>query len=186
MTRLFSVLLVLVAYLTPCVAMQDTISTDMASPAQITEGEKLFTMYCKACHQLERRLVGPPLQDVRQRRGEEWIVNFVKSATTVIESGDSVANALFEEYNRVLMPDQPLDNEQIKSVLAYLDHSAEAEQAGPPIPRPVDALAQGPDPFRFDDFGFWITYTICVVLLIITMYFLVENFSISHPEEIGD
>ncbi len=186
MTRLFSILIIIVAFMSTASAMQDTTSNEMASPEQIAEGEKLFTMYCKACHQLERRLVGPPLENVRKNRDDSWLVNFIKSATTVIQSGDSVANALFEEYNRVLMPDQPLDENQIMSVLAYFDHSAKAEQIGPPIPRPVDVRAQGPDPFRFDDFGFWITYTICVVLLIVTMYFLVENFSISHPEEIRD
>ncbi|MDH3651769.1 MAG: cytochrome c [Saprospiraceae bacterium] len=184
MIRHYYILFLCSLFATPVFALQDSTSASAADQAQkIAEGEKLFTMYCKACHQLKSRLVGPPLQDVSKRRDEDWIIPFVKSSSTMIQSGDSVAIALFEEYNRVLMPDLPLEENQIRSVLAYVD-DASSTTVSQPISRPVDPLKVGPDPFRFDDFGFWMTYTVCVVLLIVTLYLLVENFSISHPDQL--
>lgn len=86
-----------------------------------SEGEKLFKQICIACHTIGKgKLVGPDLAGVQQRHPEEWIIKFVQSSQAVIKSGDPVATALFEKYNKVVMPDNPYTDDQIRAIIAYI------------------------------------------------------------------
>lgn len=86
-----------------------------------SEGEKLFKQVCVACHTIGKgKLIGPDLADVHKRRSEAWIVKFVRSSQTVIKSGDPVAGALFEEFNKILMPDHNFSDDQIRAIVAYI------------------------------------------------------------------
>jgi len=84
-------------------------------------GEQIFQTACIACHTIGGgRLVGPDLAGVQERRSQEWLMSFIKSSQSMINEGDTEAVALFEEYNRVPMPDSPLSEEQIRKVLDYI------------------------------------------------------------------
>ncbi|MCF8242111.1 MAG: cytochrome c [Melioribacteraceae bacterium] len=84
-------------------------------------GEKIFFEKCTACHTIgEGKRVGPDLANVHQRREQNWIVKFIQSSQSLIKSGDSLAAAVFEENNKVIMPDQPLNESEIKSVIEYI------------------------------------------------------------------
>ena len=88
-------------------------------------GQKIFTQRCAACHSIGKgRLVGPDLAGVDQRRSEEWIINFVKSSQSLVNKGDKQAVKIFEEYGKMVMPDQALSNDQIKSVIGYIKKSS--------------------------------------------------------------
>ena len=85
-------------------------------------GEEIFARICKACHTVgQGRLVGPDLSGVTQRRTQGWIASFVKSSQGVIKSGDAEAVALFQEYNSLIMPDNPLSDAEIALVIGYID-----------------------------------------------------------------
>jgi len=85
------------------------------------EGEILFIQICRACHTVgEGRLVGPDLINVTKRRTEEWLISFIKSSQAKIKSGDPDAVALFNEYNQIIMPDQNLNDGQIRNILNYI------------------------------------------------------------------
>lgn len=86
------------------------------------EGESSFKMLCVACHTIGGgRLVGPDLQDVHERREQRWLIDFIKSSQTVIKSGDAVAIELFEEYNKMPMPDHLLSDNKIKDIISYIE-----------------------------------------------------------------
>ncbi|MFA3782476.1 cytochrome c [Melioribacteraceae bacterium 4301-Me] len=86
-----------------------------------SEGEKIFSKRCTACHTIgSGKLIGPDLANVNKRRSEEWIIKFVQSSQSVIKSGDSTAVAVFEANNKVVMPDQDLTPAQIKSIISYI------------------------------------------------------------------
>ncbi|KAA3610138.1 MAG: cytochrome c [Calditrichaeota bacterium] len=84
-------------------------------------GESLFKRVCVACHTIgQGKLIGPDLADVHNRRSEEWIIKFVQSSQSVIKSGDPVATALFEEYNKIPMPDNPFSVAEVRSIISYI------------------------------------------------------------------
>lgn len=85
------------------------------------EGEQLFKTTCAACHTIGKgRLVGPDLSDITQKKSKEWLIPFIKSSTTVIQSGDADAVAIFKEYNSIMMPDVAYSEAQIVSILNYI------------------------------------------------------------------
>ncbi|MBN1300647.1 MAG: c-type cytochrome [Melioribacteraceae bacterium] len=84
-------------------------------------GEKIFQEKCTACHTIgEGKRVGPDLANITQIRDEQWLVKFIKSSQSLINAGDSLAVSVFEENNKVIMPDQPLNETEIKSVIDYI------------------------------------------------------------------
>jgi mono/diheme cytochrome c family protein len=85
------------------------------------QGEQLFSQRCAACHTVGKgKLIGPDLANVQSRRTEEWIIKFVQSSQSVIKSGDSTAMAVFNQYNKTVMPDHQLNVNEIKSIIAYI------------------------------------------------------------------
>ncbi len=89
--------------------------------ATAQDGEALFKT-CAACHSVGGgRMIGPDLKGVTSLRSNEWLVKFIQSSSSLINSGDPDAKALFEEYNRVPMPDNNLTGEQINQILAFID-----------------------------------------------------------------
>lgn len=86
------------------------------------DGATLFKQNCSACHQIGRgRLVGPDLMNVHERRDSLWIANFIRSSQTVVKSGDEVAVQLFNDFNKIVMPDNNhLSDDDIKAIIAYI------------------------------------------------------------------
>lgn len=99
--------------------------------SQPDEGERLFKTICVACHTIGKgRLVGPDLANVHERRPREWLLEYVKSSQSVIKSGDPYAVQLFEDYNRVLMPDNPYTDAQITSIIQYVAANSPGAESG--------------------------------------------------------
>ncbi|WP_339606182.1 cytochrome c3 family protein [uncultured Roseivirga sp.] len=107
-------------------AQRDKIPTDEAI---IKNGESLFKEYiCNSCHAVDKKVVGPALAGVYDRREVDWIYSFVKSPGKMINDGDPQAVALFKEYNQI-MPNQDLAEDQILAIMAYVRHTEE----NPPV-----------------------------------------------------
>jgi mono/diheme cytochrome c family protein len=84
-------------------------------------GEAMFKSFCSACHTLGKgKLIGPDLAGVNTRHPEEWLIEFVKGSQAMIQKGDAVAVALFNENNQTLMPDAPYTVEEIRTILGYI------------------------------------------------------------------
>jgi cytochrome c oxidase cbb3-type subunit 3 len=97
------------------------------------DGATLFRNNCGACHTIGNgKLVGPDLKDVQNRHKETWLMKWIKSSQTLVQSGDKDAVKLFTDNSSVPMPDQGISENEIKSILAYI--SAGGDQ-------PVAAIA---------------------------------------------
>ncbi len=84
-------------------------------------GKAVFQQTCVACHTIgEGRLVGPDLKGISQRRSKAWIVQFVKESQKMIKNGDPEAVAVFQDYNKLIMPDQNLTSGQIEDVIQFI------------------------------------------------------------------
>jgi mono/diheme cytochrome c family protein len=136
-----------------------------ASPVE--EGRTLFMTRCAGCHNVNRKLTGPPLAGVDQRRSIDWIIAFVHSSRTMIDGGDKDAVALFEKYGRTSMPDHTdLTKDNILQIVEYIKSEVKPEEANSaPFARP----GKRPDPSRplsAKDYGFFGIYLFAVGILI--------------------
>lgn len=103
------------------------------------QGEKLFAEKCRACHTVgEGRLVGPDLANVHQRRSEDWLIKFIQSSQSLVNAGDPDAVSIFNEYNKIIMPDQPVTAAEIKSILDFITaNSPDASKPGQRTPSQI-------------------------------------------------
>jgi len=108
-----------------------TITLSVTAWAQ-EPGEQIFQTNCSACHTLGGgRLVGPDLQAVGERRSAEWLEKFIQSSTSLIQSGDAEANAVFEEFSGMTMPDSSLTSAQIKQILSFIETRSSGQAIAP-------------------------------------------------------
>ncbi|SMO54802.1 Cytochrome c2 [Saccharicrinis carchari] len=84
-------------------------------------GEEHYKATCAACHTIGKgRLVGPDLSGVYERRDTDWLIPFIRSSQKMVKDGDPIAVALHNEYNKVPMPDNNLNDAQIMNIIDYI------------------------------------------------------------------
>jgi cytochrome c551/c552 len=85
------------------------------------DGEQIFKTICAACHTVGKgKLVGPDLRDVQNRHDMPWMLKWVKSSQTLVKAGDAQAVKLFNDNNKIPMPDVAYSEDQIKSVIGFI------------------------------------------------------------------
>jgi cytochrome c len=102
-------------------------------PALATQGENLFKAKgCTACHAYGKRLTGPDLKGVTQRRTAQWMEHQILHPE-VMTKEDPISKQLLATY-MVQMSNQGLKPEEAKAVIEYLkkldEESSETQQAG--------------------------------------------------------
>jgi cytochrome c551/c552 len=92
----------------------------MAGVSFSQDGEKLFKQNCAACHTVtDKKMVGPGLKGVTEKRSEEWLLKWTKNSGELIASGDADAKAIFDEF-KIPMPPFAISDEEIKAIYAYV------------------------------------------------------------------
>lgn len=87
-------------------------------------GEALFKQNCSSCHfATSKRSTGPGLEGVTARRSAEWLMKWILNPAELVASGDSQAVAILKEYNNFPMPAPNLKEEEIKSILTYIEQT---------------------------------------------------------------
>jgi cytochrome c2 len=101
-------------------------------------GKTLFNGQCAACHKLDKKVIGPALGKVTERRTTEWLYAWIKDNQALRESGDADAIAIYEEYNGSVMTAFPgLSNEDIDDILAYTIEGSKPKVLPPGAPVPL-------------------------------------------------
>ena len=103
---------------------------------QISTGEDLFRTRCSACHTIGRgdlrdvaaRRVGPDLLHVTKQRDRAWLERWLIEPDVMLEEKDPLAMALYEQYNRVPMPNLRLSRRDTAHILEYIEEESEAVQ----------------------------------------------------------
>lgn len=114
-----------------------------SDPAVIAAGEALFKQNCTVCHAINERVVGPALKDVHKRRPVDWIIAFVRNSQKVIQSGDPYAVQLYNEYNKTVMTPFDFSDEEITSIVAYIQSESERPAETAAAPAAGGAAQQG-------------------------------------------
>ena len=136
-------------------------------------GKKLFRANCAACHNMEKRVVGPALKNTVKNQGEDWTKKWIKNNQELRDAGDKHANEIFKEYNGMAMPAyEHLGDEAIDNLVVYLaqynDKKAEAE-ANKPAPAagaPVIVQQKGLSLFEKFLLGIIIGLLLIVILVL--------------------
>lgn len=144
-------------------------------------GEKIFKMNCASCHKMDAKLIGPPLQNVVKEQGADWTKRWILNNAELRESGDEHANAIFAEYNKMVMPNYTyLSDEDISGVVNYLESWGikQAKKKAPAVAQSSNAsggevvVEQKEIPFASKIILF--TMIAAVLLMLITMYTLLQ------------
>jgi mono/diheme cytochrome c family protein len=109
-----------------------TVNPDLRVDVSLaSQGESVYTRQgCYMCHRIgDGRAAGPDLFGVTERRTVEWLTNFLKSTSSMLGS-DPIAQALLEEYNHQRMPDFTFTDQQIQSLIHYLQDSTNRKRSG--------------------------------------------------------
>lgn len=109
-----------VSFLTFILLVNLQLSAQTGDPEK---GKNLFNANCAACHRLDQKLVGPPLEGITSQRSNEWLHKWIKDNNALRASGDADAIAIYEEYNKLPMTPFPqLSDQDINDILAYTDN----------------------------------------------------------------
>lgn len=106
-----------------------------AAPAPAQDGAAIFKQNCTACHKLGARMVGPDLTGITEKQSDEWLRKYIRSSQAVIKSGDKDAVAIYEEYNKTLMPDFPFSDAEMDALLGFLANTAKPAAATAEVPQ---------------------------------------------------
>lgn len=130
------------------------------------DGEKLFKSYCASCHSPgSNQLVGPGLAGVYDKYEREWLYAWIKNSQELIGSGDADAVAVYEQYNKILMPAQPVNNEQIDAILDYV--KVYNESAPEPDDNTAGVTTTGDNEPEASDSGMFVIIGLIILFLIV-------------------
>lgn len=144
-SRLTKVLLkgftfLLLFFLTTSVLAQDGVDE-----ARQKAGRKIFRKLCSSCHKLDKKLIGPKLGGVTERRENEWLKKWIRNNAEFRASGDADAIAIYEEYNGSNMQAFPqLSDEEIDNILYYTEVGELAPPVDPTNPTSTAVAKESP------------------------------------------
>ena len=145
-------------------------SLGLSQEADIQAGKSLFNTNCAACHQLNRKAVGPALRGVTEKYDRDWLYSWIKNGTPMIKDGDPQAVAIWEEYNRAVMTNYPqFSNEQIDNILAYTNYTPPAPAVA--VSASAETVSQGSD----ISVNIILAVTIVIFTILVVMLFLVQR-----------
>ncbi|ATL45834.1 hypothetical protein COR50_00915 [Chitinophaga caeni] len=140
----------------------------------VEEGRQIFNARCASCHNVNKKLVGPALAGVTDRRTVEWIENFIHGSQKMIQAGDKDALKLYNEFNQVAMPDHPdITKEQVAAILDFVKKETEVIVAKAPFARPGQ-LTPAYVPVEASNWEFFLGYGGVVLLLILVLLLAVQ------------
>lgn len=125
-----------------------TIASPILSQAQpnADEGKKLYEANnCGSCHALDKKVVGPALRGVHERRSEDWLVQWIRNNKKFRESGDADAIAIYNEYGGAAMNIfENLTPAQVLDIVEYIKTAP--APAAPKTDAPVGPAEPQADP----------------------------------------
>ena len=146
-------------------------------------GKELFKNNCAACHNMEKKRVGPPLQMTVANQGRDWTKKWIANSQALIKSGDEHAVEIWEEYNKAAMPSYSyLPDEDLESLVTYLEDYTKVKEElklAAAKPAPSDTVAtttvvqSEPTPIWI-----WILFIACGVVALVALAALAKGLSL--------
>jgi protein SCO1/2 len=93
-------------------------------------GEDLFNTRCTACHTIgQGDRLGPDLLDVVSKRDRAWLVRWLQEPDVMLREQDPLATALFNQYDKVPMPNLKLTDRNTRDLIEFLQTESQQVHA---------------------------------------------------------
>jgi cytochrome c2 len=140
-------------------------------------GQQLFRTNCAACHSIGKgKLTGPDLMGVDSRYDETWMLKWIKSSQSLVKAKDEKAVKLFNNNNKIVMPDQSLKEDEIKAVLAYIKTTGDEVAKNPVVSTPFKPIEIKVTPNLLTMFSFTeYMLLFLMVLVLVVMWVMVKS-----------
>lgn len=101
-----------------------------------SNGEELFRTRCASCHSLGpqdgqgigMRSIGPDLIGVTRNRDAQWLNRWIREPDRLLAEKDPIALQLFEQFERIPMPNLRLDERSAQAIIEFLSDETERQQ----------------------------------------------------------
>jgi len=101
----------------------------------IPRGEQIYRTRCASCHSLTGNepagALGPDLLAVTRRRDMPWLLDWLKAPDRMLRKKDPIAMALYQQYNKLAMPNMRLNKQEALALLDYIDEETQRIQHKP-------------------------------------------------------
>ncbi|MEJ7767844.1 MAG: PQQ-dependent sugar dehydrogenase [Chitinophagaceae bacterium] len=97
----------------------------------LVKGTNLFNTQCRSCHGIKEQGIGPRLGGVTLAVSKEALLKFIQDPAKMIESGDGRAKSLFKQYKQLMPSFNAMKQDDILSILAYIDHETRIAKIEP-------------------------------------------------------
>lgn len=91
----------------------------------ISDGERLYRTRCATCHTIAGKepedAIGPDLLGVTFIRDREWLLNWLRAPDQMLADKDPIAMALYEQYDRLAMPNMRLNRNEAELLLRFIE-----------------------------------------------------------------
>ncbi|MGE8324351.1 MAG: c-type cytochrome, partial [Pseudomonas sp.] len=91
-----------------------------------SSGEQIFRTRCSSCHTLGNAEpgqpgIGPDLLGVTRQRDASWLTRWLKAPDEMLAEKDPLALLLYEQYNRLAMPNMRLGDAEVSALMSYME-----------------------------------------------------------------
>ncbi|MCF6349541.1 MAG: c-type cytochrome [Flavobacteriaceae bacterium] len=148
------------------VTKKQTTETQTVDPI-VAKGKKIFKANCIACHKLNKKVLGPALFGITDKRDRDWLHKWIKDNNALRKSGDALAKQVFEEHNKMPMNAFPqLSEEDIDAMLAYF-------KVGDVKKTIVGTKST--EEVKEEGSSVWITWLVAIVVIALLVYMLLVS-----------
>ncbi len=127
--------------------------------ARQKEGRKLFKSLCTACHKLDKKVVGPPLQGVEEKYENDWLKKWIRNNAQLIASGDALAIEAGAYAPTAMTAFPQLTDKNIDDILYYTT-------VGDPKPKPVAGVTGAVASEPVDQAPEWLIYILAAAIIV--------------------
>jgi protein SCO1/2 len=124
MTRIFALVAVaLIAFTSVGAAQAAPVDANLAK-----RGKALFSNRgCAGCHTFGKKLGGPDLVGVTERREKDWLRNWLKAPDQMLTT-DSTAKAMLAEFQGIKMPNMKLTDADVDALVHYMQQESDKKK----------------------------------------------------------
>ena len=90
-----------------------------AQKANVENGEKLYKSNCAACHKLDKKLIGPALKGITEKREQDWLIAWIKDNNALVASGDKLAKEVQGSNPAAMIAYPQFSDQDIIDILEY-------------------------------------------------------------------